>query len=108
MSSSKKVKRKLANTEPSGESIGVRMRRLRIAFAKRLNEAAAEEVAFHLAELHPEMVELLALIARVETIGRLSSKDLSRIEYFFCDHWPYHVGLLRKKLEKIRDANDAE
>jgi hypothetical protein len=78
------------------------MRRLKIALAKKLNDDLAEDMAFHLADLRPEMAELLASIARIEKTGRLGGNDLDRMGYFFCDHWPYHLSLLRRILAKAQ------
>lgn len=81
------------------KSIGHTMRRLRISFESIVSVSIAEQIAFHLAELKPEIILLNHLLDKIEKQNKITPKDIAKMMYFFENHWPYHLGKLKKLMK---------
>jgi len=81
--------------------IGSSMRRLRAALLPVTTSTTAEEIAFHLAELKPELRQLLNLLDQIEKYPPITPAAMNAVLYFVDVHWPYHFNELRK-LMKMR------
>lgn len=75
------------------------MRRMRRAFERITDASSAEKIAFHLAELKPELSQLADLLTRVERTGRVAVTAFRRMTYFLLAHWPYHIKALMRLLD---------
>ena len=94
---------KAANLK-NAQSIGCSMRRLRHALEPVTGSApAAEEIAFHLAELKPELRRMVRLLSKVEKAQGITPGDVAALLYLLGVHWPYHLGELQKGM-KLRSV----
>lgn len=90
--------------------IGYSMRRLRNALENITSSSSAEKIAFHLAELKPELSQLFDLLNKVEQQQSVTPSAINTIMYFFEVHWPYHMGKLQKLMKRrciVRFAESA-
>lgn len=86
------------------------MSRLRTALEPAVTSALAEEIAFHLAELKPELRQLVALLNRMEKESSITPSSMNAVLYFVDVHWPYHFKELRKLIKNraiVRYASSA-
>ena len=83
-------------------SVGYSMRRLRRALEPLSAAKTAEEIAFHLAELKPELSQLIDLLNKIEKQQSITPSAMKAILYFVDVHWPYHFKELRKLVKKRR------
>ena len=86
---------KTKNTQESS-SVGYSMRRLRKALTPLSTTETVDGIAFHLAELKPELRQLVDLLNEVEKQQSITPSTMKAILYFVDIHWPYHFKELRK------------
>jgi hypothetical protein len=87
-------------------SIGRDMRAIRTALSELLSdEAACEDIAFHLAEIRSEIDDAKEIIDSIRSSGKISPSHLKQLSYILGVHWPYHIRLLEKSLKRKTIGN---
>lgn len=65
------------------------------------NEMIAKEVAFHLADIEPELMEIYDLLQYIKKTGKVNAKQAGKV-FQSIIHWNYHGAEIQKLLEGER------
>lgn len=84
------------------------MRHLRHAFEAITHPQTAEKIAFHLAEVKPELSQMIDLLTQIEETEKITPVALQKMIYFLEVHWPYHFKALKKLAANPKLAQYAE
>jgi hypothetical protein len=74
------------------------------------DDAVAREVAFNLADIEPELMDIHGLLQKIKKTGKANGKQVERIIQAVCIHWKYHGEEIRKLvsgLGKTRERKTA-
>ena len=65
------------------------------------DDAVAREVAFNLADIEPELMDIHALLQKIKKTGKANGKQVERIVQAVCIHWKYHGEEIEKLISDI-------
>jgi hypothetical protein len=72
----------------------------------KFSPAVAEEIAFHVREIAPEVSDLAVSLRAIAETGRVVESDLTKLSYFAV-HWMYHLEAIVHLFEK-RSCSESE
>ena len=65
------------------------------------DEAIAREVAFHLADIEPELMVIHGLLQEIKKTGKANKEQVAEIVQAVCIHWKYHGEEIEKLVSAI-------
>ena len=65
------------------------------------DETIAREVAFNLADIEPELMEIHDLLQEIKKTGKASREQVDEIVEAVCIHWKYHGEEIAKLVPDI-------
>lgn len=72
------------------------------------DETIAKEVAFHLADMEPELTAIHGLLQGIKRTGKANGVQIDEIVRAVCIHWKYHGEELEKLVSDIpQDSKSA-
>ena len=81
-------------------STGMLMRPLQASLERVVPSSQSKEHAFHLAELQPELAEVLEVIRGMEGGKPMDNTQAKRLLCFAQVHWPYHLQAICSILDE--------
>ena len=90
-------------------TVGATMRALRAAIAGSIHsDEAAEEIAFHIADIVGDFPAVLALLEAGKKGEKVSLEQLDDALSLICVHWEYHQKALRQLRRKVKAPGTGE
>ena len=65
------------------------------------DETIAREVAFNLADIEPELMEIHGLLQKIKKTGKVNRAQVDEIVRVVCIHWKYHGEEIEKLVSDI-------
>ena len=65
------------------------------------DETLAREVAFNLADIEPELLEIHRLLQEIKKTGKANKEQVAEIVQAVCIHWKYHGEEIEKLVSAI-------
>ena len=98
----KRQSRNMADSpKAKAHRVAVEMRALRVAFnGVGMLDRQAEELAFHLAEIRTEMLQMAGMIEEICRRQKCTTKEFDRLVSVLAVHWGYHFPKIRRLLDR--------
>lgn len=70
------------------------------------DESVGREVAFNLADIEPELLEIHTILQEIKKTGKATRGQVETIIQAVCIHWKYHGEEIRKLIDGLGNDRD--